>query len=496
MRRPIFSQRALFSMDDIRVTVTKSTAGEAVFNYFWQKVGGSRFVTSGVRVDGTTPKTITRTGLAAGTWQLSIVLVSGEVPFNLTVVTSKNNRSTPTFTHLGHLIRVAEFTIAGEAPEAAPEPEPTAPAPVQPSAPAETMKPATPANTNTAATTTAAKNQKPRYRVISTVNRTGSQTEAVRELTPRQVADYRNRGFEVQQVADSVPLHSPIVYRSVPRPQTTPVLRRERSSRPRGNPVKPQWADIAGRRERSHNRLVSIATNYNFRRLGQDGRVYDYIGHPKRTLDYFRNQNFNLYNVRSTSDNSQRTDIITGAEASRWKRGKTAFKTGGYAGGNSSGGGSTNGGGSSGGGGSSNGGGSSGDTSQEANRLEGELRTLTAQLKEINERTSQQLIDLGQSTVDRDNQIQALDRWTQEQLTRIDQSLVALGNAQKDASAGIDSSAQATLAAVQQQIDALKASIESASKSGGSSILGGLFNTSNLPIILILVVVLLVMIRK
>ena len=347
-----------------------------------------------------------------------------------------------------------------------------------------------PANTPT--TTAPAKNQKPRYRVTSTANLGGSVTESVRELTPREVASFRNRGFKVEQVGDSVPLHSAIVYKTNPRLATVGVMRRERNTRPVGNPPKPKYESIAGRRSRSHNRLVSMPTYYNFRRLGQNGLVLDYIGAPQAVLDYFRNNNYNVYNVRQTSDTSNRTIQVTGRDASRWKKGKTVFKS------SSSGG--SNGGGSSGGGssGGTSGGGTSAQTdpTQEANRLEAELRTLTAQIREINERTSRQLVDLGQSTVDRDNQIQSLDRWTQEQLTRVDQSLLALGEAQKDASAGLNQASEAILASVQQQIDALKATVENASKNGANGILGGLFNTSNLPIILILIVVLLVMIRK
>ena len=446
--RKMFSQRSLFSQPyQITGTVYPNSSSTRVIEIWALKGSESspkiRVTTRGAynRISFTLPIP------SAGEWSLQFKAISGAYPVTFTFNINGYSRSwIPRAVNNG--VGGLYFFNFGELPKAESEAVP--------------------------------KSTKPRYRVISPPNQNGTQTESIRELTAIQLESFKNRGYDVQQVDGSIPLQNPIVLGHKARRPTVPTVRRERTSVPSGMIVKPNWVPIGGRRKRSHGRLVSMPTHYNFRRLGQNGIVLDYIGAPQSVLDYFRNNNYNLYNIRTTSDTSNRTVQVTGRDASRWKKGKTVFKS------------STSSGGSS----SASSGGSSGDTSQEANRLEGELRTLTSQIREINERTSQQLIQLGQSTVDRDNQIQQLDRWTQEQLTRIDQSLVALGNAQKDASAGIDASAQATLAAVQQQIDALKASIESASKSGGSSILGGLFNTSNLPIILILVVVLLVMIRK
>ena len=496
--RPLFSQRNLFSIPQtVEITLRKDTEGIKNGFVIASIQGATTIPQKAVRLSGINATTVSISLTAAGRWGIYYFTNErGGFPYSVRAQIGSSSRTVRVIQQYSRYV-IGEVTVTAPAPEPAPAPAPqgdTSPADTnnlpQSQQPTETMqKPA-----NTSSTTAPAKNNKPRYRVISTANLGGSVTESVRELTPRQVASFRNRGFTVEQVGDSVPLHSAIVYRTNPRPATVGVMRRERNTRPVGNPPKPQYESIAGRRSRSHNRLVSqnpYTTYYSFRRLGQDGKVYDYIGHPQSTVDYFRNQNFNIYNLRNTSDQSRRTNVVIGSQASRWKKGKTVFKTGGFAGGGSSPGASS---GSTSGGGSSPG--ASSDPTSEANRLEGELRTLTAQIREINERTSNQLVDLGKSTTDRDNQIQALDRWTQENLTRIDKTLLALGEAQKDASAGLTQTSESILAAVQSQIDALKATVESASNSGGASILGGLFNTSNLPVILILVVVLLVMIRK
>ena len=70
--------------------------------------------------------------------------------------------------------------------------------------------------------------------------------------------------------------------------------------------------------------------------------------------------------------------------------------------------------------------------------MQQELKNLKAWLQEVNQRLSGQVVDLGQSTTDRDRQIQELSAWTATMNDRVSKQLVDLGNASTDASKAIE----------------------------------------------------------
>ena len=498
--RKLFSQRSLFSMPaPLEFTFTKNTSGSNVLQLSATRSSGERLNnTITLNIRGTTSLKVSVQFPRAGSWIMTLRSVSGSYPYNIVCQVGTSTRTTR-FTDSGQAINFITVRVV-DAPEPEPEPEPA------PSVPAATEAPAAPANTNNAGTVNKA--AKPRYRVISPPNTRGTKTESVRELTATQLASFKNRGYIVEQVDSSIPLQSAIVINHIPRAPTVPVFRRPRTSRPSGTPPKPNWVQIGGRRTRSHDRLVSQPVNHcwGFTRLMPNGGMAVFSGQPDHAYQGFLRQGFQLYNVQKEACSTPRLAYQSGRTAAQWKKGKVVYASQSneptlppapapapnQGGGGGSGGGSSGGGGS-GGGNYNNGGTTSGDIG----RLIAELQGLKSQVNEINTRASQQLVDLGQSTVDRDNQIQQLDRWTQDQFTRIDQTLLALGQAQKDASAGLTAVQESILANIKQQIDGIKASVENADKGGG--ILGGIgdfFSGNNLPIILIMVVVLIVMIRK
>ena len=496
--RKLFSQRSLFSLPQtVEITLRKDTEGTKAGFVIASIQGGPTIPQKAVRLVGITPATVSISLPSAGIWNVYYFTNErGGFPYN---VRATIGASTIPIRVIQQYSRYRIGGVIVREPEPEPEPAPA------PSVPAETMKPAEAANTNTPSTVNKA--AKPRYRVISPPNRGGTKTESVRELTPNQLSSFKNRGYIVQQVDNSIPLQSAIVINHTPRPPTVPVFRRERSSRPRGRPKKPNWVPIGGRRERSHNRLVSQPVNHcwGFTRLMPNGGMAVFSGQPDHAYQGFLRQGFQLYNVQMEACSTPRLAYQSGRTAANWKKGKVVYASQSneptlppapapapnQGGGGGSGGGSSGGGGS-GGGNYNNGGTTSGDIG----RLIAELQGLKSQVNEINTRASQQLVDLGQSTVDRDNQIQQLDRWTQDQFSRIDQTLLALGQAQKDASAGLTAVQESILANIKQQIDGIKASVENADKGGFLGGLGDIFGGGNLPIILIMIVVLIVMIRK
>ena len=474
--RKMFSQRQLFSQPyQISGTVYTRSGSTRVIE-IWATKGSES--TPKVRV--TTRTAYGRVSFtipvpSGGEWVLQFKSISGAYPANFTFSIDGYSRSwQPRAANSGagglYRFNFGELPTPEAAPEAAP------------------------------------KSTKPRYRVISPPNQNGTQTESIRELTAIQLESFKNRGYQVEQVDGSIPLQNPIVIGHKARAPTVPTVRRERTSVPSGMIVKPNWVPIGGRRERSHNRLVSQPVNHcwGFTRLMPNGGMAVFSGQPDHAYQGFLRQGFQLYNVQKEACSTPRLAYQSGRTAALWKKGKVVYASQSNEptvptpapapAPNNSGGGSS-GGGSSGGGGNYNNGG--GTTSGDIGRLIAELQGLKSQVNEINTRASQQLVDLGQSTVDRDNQIQQLDRWTQDQFSRIDQTLLALGQAQKDASEGLTAVQESILANIKQQIDGIKASVENADKGGG--FLGGLgdiFGGGNLPIILIMIVVLIVMIKK
>ena len=74
----------------------------------------------------------------------------------------------------------------------------------------------------------------------------------------------------------------------------------------------------------------------------------------------------------------------------------------------------------------------------ESQSMKQELINLKAWLQEVNSRLSGQVVDLGQSTTDRDRQIQDLAAWTTKMNERISKQLIDLGQASTDASKAIE----------------------------------------------------------
>ncbi len=273
----------------------------------------------------------------------------------------------------------------------------------------------------------------PRYQIISPAMQ-GYYTESVREISAGEVSRLRSRGFKVNQVSGSIPISGPI------KTRVGTVPRRMAISRPRMGLGYRRATNTHTRRtltsfipKSSRNPRQAFAEpRYSVRRLTQGGLVFDYINQSLGSTEYFVRNGFKLYNVivRDLPAGTQNIERpVTGTVATYWKRGKKLRGTTilphlpsqappaptpgipqppaapvNYG------------------------------TSQED---KDKIAALEAQLQELNRRASQQLVDLGNSTTDRSNEIRDLQNNITALNERVSQQLIDLGNAVSDASKAV-----------------------------------------------------------
>lgn len=110
----------------------------------------------------------------------------------------------------------------------------------------------------------------------------------------------------------------------------------------------------------------------------------------------------------------------------------------------------------------------------EIQKMTAELQNLKTWIETMNDRLSTQVVELGESTTSRSDEIRALDAWTQENMTRIDSSLTDLGTASTEVSQAV----------------AIKDAEEVISKvkTGGMNIGGGVLDFVKSPTTIILLV--------
>lgn len=316
---------------------------------------------------------------------------------------------------------------------------------------------------------------KPRYKVISPVQQ-GYYTEAVRTLNERQISDMRARGFQVNQVGGNFALMPAIRIKaglhSTPSPskksrrgfvegvqynrQFAPASRHfiHRSERnPRLLFAEPQrlfMVDMYSLTVKKHNVFYAIFQPVTIARIRALKRA-----HPTSA-----GYSSVIRRISSTSGKSTVTTnpvVGNGKPTYTYNRGDPAKVQ------------------------------ESLQQNNEIQRLTQELKNQKAWIESINSRTSQQLIDLGGATGDRQRQIDAQNQRYEELNKRISDQLIALGNAASDNQKAIAAANAARL------VDEVKGG-------GGGGILGGIGEIftggGSSMIIIVMIIVLMVMMKR
>ena len=319
----------------------------------------------------------------------------------------------------------------------------------------------------------------PRYKVVSPVSN-GYYTESVRELNERQIADMKSRGFQVEQVSSSFALQNavsiPATRRSIGVHSTPSISRRarrgftdhkyyNRSVRQIESSVIPK-SSFNPRNIFAENLFSEDKYSFKVQQINpQTKRVVNTLTFtrvPQATYNFWvRQDGVRVYgltirrsSVRSPGYSNRPTSIANFVDYQSQQKDQS--------------------------------------NNAEIQRLNQELRNQKAWIESINQRTSEQLEALGESTSQRSQENIETRQQLEEQKkifeklnARVSQQLIDLGNAVTDIQKSIE-------------ITKAKKTVDQVQKSA-NGILGGIqsfFSTPSNYILIIIVVMMMVMMKR